>query len=92
MCVWVHIQALYKHGKEWQEIFLNINLHFWMRELCFSFYVIFTFSILFPNLIQYIKLLLHYYLKKKKIISPLKAALSLESVRRNIYIFFKWWS
>ena len=42
----VHIQTLDKDGKEWQEIFLNINLHFWLRELFFILrhFYIFCFS------------------------------------------------
>ena len=42
----VHIQTLDKDGKEWQEIFLNINLHFWLWELFFILchFYIFCFS------------------------------------------------
>ena len=156
----VHIQTLDKDGKEWQEIFLNINLHFWLWELffilchfyifCFSFQirynvfqlsshhmracsVMFVFNSFSPmncslpgssvhgifqaRILEWIAhsrgsswprdqtrvscigrwILYHWatweaYQFLKLLLIPSKQSLSLESMRWNICIFFKWWS
>lgn len=41
----VHTQALYKQAKEWQKMLLNTNLNFFIKELFYSFYIPFKFSV-----------------------------------------------